>query len=742
MKKLNLKLQFDNRGWYIFPVLALELTIAIVTTKMIILWTLLLLTLSYTVFRNQRYGLLLEIFFMIGLGICLTQHSNLKAPHINQIIVNPDQLKLKNDWLSGVGQLADGQKVSFGSKIKANTRLPNSTLCLQGDFQWQTIAPATNKGEFDFQKYYQYQKIYYRGVATHIKIIKVSPNNNFLSRIHSFRFFCLQSLKKLPHWLNVNARSLLLGDFDSNETSLRQGLTNLGIIHIFSISGLHVYLLIDILIKITSILRIPRERVEIALLFILPIFAVIAGSGVGVWRASGLQIIQIIQKHLNWKISKHDCFAIVLLGQTVFTPYVLFSLAGQLSYLLSYGLIVIQAPKTWQRSILINFLSLPLIIFHSYSFSWLTFLANILLTPVFESLIIPITIFSLFIQKFKLLLEILERLFALIYTPVTALANANWTQITIGHLNIIVTVILLGLTLIWLSEFHSHWVKILIVVYCGCILYNHFPLSGQVTIIDIGQGDSILLTTPIFRKTCLIDTGGKLAFGHHKNTNNRVEQITIPYLKYQGITHLDYVFLSHQDADHIGDLHVLLQKFPVRRVCFADGMQNNQAVARQLRPFQQQVQFMKMHLGDTVAVAPELHLKVVWPNHLSKGINEDSLSLIAAIQNKRWLFTGDLNRANELKLFKSNYHIDYLKAGHHGSKTASDPQFLKKINPQLVLISAGRHNRYGHPHPETMANLKKIKIPALNTADHGMIIWNYSYWHQQTWKVFSKENIK
>lgn len=52
-----------------------------------------------------------------------------------------------------------------------------------------------------------------------------------------------------------------------------------------------------------------------------------------------------------------------------------------------------------------------------------------------------------------------------------------------------------------------------------------------------------------------------------------MEQITIPYLKYQGIDHLDYVFLSHQDVDHIGDLQVLLKKFPVRRVCFADGMQ-------------------------------------------------------------------------------------------------------------------------------------------------------------------------
>ncbi|NUF98357.1 hypothetical protein GYW21_06195 [Lactobacillus mellis] len=113
------------------------------------------------------------------------------------------------------------------------------------------------------------------------------------------------------------------------------------------------------------------------LFFLLPMFAVIAGSGVGVWRACGLQMVQIIQSHFHWPISRHDRFALVLLGQTLFEPYVLFSLAGQLSYLLSYGLIVIQVNKAWQRSLLINFLSAPVLIFHTYSFGWLTFAANI-----------------------------------------------------------------------------------------------------------------------------------------------------------------------------------------------------------------------------------------------------------------------------------------------------------------------------------------------------------------------------
>lgn len=165
-------------------------------------------------------------------------------------------------------------------------------------------------------------------------------------------------------------------------------------------------------------------------------------------------------------------------------------------------------------------------------------------------------------------------------------------------------------------------------------------------------------------------------------------------------------------------MQVLLKKFPVRRVCFADGMQNNAAVNRQLNPFRKKVQFYRLHLNYEIALTPQFKIKVLWPRHLSTGTNEDSLSLLVTIQNIKWLFTGDLNQANELKLFKQPCPIVFFKAEHYGSKMASNPQFLKMIQPKVVLISAVRHNCYGHPSPETMATLKKLQIKALSTAEH------------------------
>ncbi|UQS83755.1 DNA internalization-related competence protein ComEC/Rec2 [Bombilactobacillus thymidiniphilus] len=666
----------------------------------------------------------------------------MSQPKEHLIIVNPDQVQQRGSWYWGTGRLPSGTKINFSGISQQHLTEQTETFCLSGDLQWKKIAPATNKGEFNLQKYYGYQGIYYQCQASNLRIIHTNRAASVLDYLHIFRQKMLLQMRTLPHWLRVNADSLLLGEFDSSEKSLRQGLTNLGIIHIFSISGLHVYLLIAWLMKFTSFLRIPVEKVEWFLLITLPFLAVIAGSGVGIWRACILQMLIIVGKKLHWSLTSLDYFALTLIIHTLFDPLLLFTLAGQLSYLLSFGLIMVNTNSLLVQSGLINLLSVPILVYHNFSFSWLTFIANICLTPLFESAIIPLTIFSVILSKVHFAIQFLEIVFDLIYVPIEKLANASWTQLTIGHINTMITIVLVISTLILLNKVNYKHLFFIIINYMLIMCFNYFPLVGNVTFIDIGQGDSILWTTPFHQHTYLIDTGGKLRFGKKvKNPSNRVEQITIPYLRYQGINKIDGVFLSHQDADHIGDLAVLLANFPVKNIYFADGMQNNRAVRRQLSPFAHKITFHRLTINDQLILNKTDNIKVVWPDHLSNGSNEDSMSLLITINGFKWLFTGDLNRANELKLFKKSQHIDFLKAGHHGSKTASDPKFLKQIKPKLVIISAGRHNRYGHPHPETMRTLNKLKIDSVSTAKHGMITWKYNIWHNSWWQVFSRKSL-
>lgn len=131
----------------------------------------------------------------------------------------------------------------------------------------------------------------------------------------------------------------------------------------------------------------------------------------------------------------------------------------------------------------------------------------------------------------------------------------------------------------------------------------------------------------------------------------------------------------------------------------------------------------------------------MWPNKKSIGENGDSLTLLSEQGTKKWLFTGDLDIENENKILELGaFKIDYLKAGHHGSKTASGDKLLDQTRPQIAFISAGRHNRYGHPNKETLSRLKEHQIKSLNTADCGMITWYYYPFGHERLTTFLRKN--
>lgn len=95
---------------------------------------------------------------------------------------------------------------------------------------------------------------------------------------------------------------------------------------------------------------------------------------------------------------------------------------------------------------------------------------------------------------------------------------------------------------------------------------------------------------------------------------------------------------------------------------------------------------------------------------------------------RSFIFTGDLDQQGERNVIKKypQLRADIIKLGHHGSKTSSDPKFLKQLQPKLGIISAGRKNRYGHPNQETLTTLKKLQIQAWSTQNRGMIKFTYN----------------
>ena len=190
------------------------------------------------------------------------------------------------------------------------------------------------------------------------------------------------------------------------------------------------------------------------------------------------------------------------------------------------------------------------------------------------------------------------------------------------------------------------------------------------------------------------------------------------------------------------DLKALLDQIPVNRLYFAKGLTDNQSFIKKISNHLNDVQLMPLIAGDKVREGA-IDFDVVYPFKPGLGKNEDSLSITFKLANRRWLFTGDLGREGEKEIQNHyNFQVDYFKLGHHGSKTSSDPDFLKQLNPRLVFISSGRNNRFGHPHQETLKTLKDLGIPYLNTQDSGTITWNYSPFQGDKITTFYKGNTK
>lgn len=233
-----------------------------------------------------------------------------------------------------------------------------------------------------------------------------------------------------------------------------------------------------------------------------------------------------------------------------------------------------------------------------------------------------------------------------------------------------------------------------------------------------------------------IDTGGKLLFGKRPARTKRdyATKTSINYLKSCGVSKIDTIYLSHHDLDHIGYLTSVLQNFKVKQLVVPKGMEKQHSLIRLIPVNCQQIpQILPVVAGNKLSCS---NLYVLHPFDKSEGKNEDSMVLAGVFGQLKFMFMGDLDRQGERNIMHRNpdLKIDVLKLGHHGSKTSSDPQFIRQLLPRIGIISAGRQNRYGHPNQETLITLSKNNVKPVSTQRYGMIRYRYygSSYHWQT----------
>lgn len=248
------------------------------------------------------------------------------------------------------------------------------------------------------------------------------------------------------------------------------------------------------------------------------------------------------------------------------------------------------------------------------------------------------------------------------------------------------------------------------------LLLTLAALAGElkVHILDVGQGDSILIEAP-GDKRVLIDAGT----GKSRVTDQ---------LKQMGVDNLNLVVSTHPHADHIGGMAEILKSFDVGLYVDNGMTHTTMTYSRTAQTVENKdIAYRAAVVGRTFNVGPEAKLTILHPRQSQlrgtrSDLNSNSVVLRLDHGNVCFLFTGDAEDPTERDLMNRGLEqCDILKVAHHGSGHSSSDSFLRAVKPQVALISAGSGNRYGHPDPEAIQRLQSAGIKIHRTDLEGTI---------------------
>lgn len=237
------------------------------------------------------------------------------------------------------------------------------------------------------------------------------------------------------------------------------------------------------------------------------------------------------------------------------------------------------------------------------------------------------------------------------------------------------------------------------------------PSEAEVHFIDVGQGDATLITCG--GHAMLIDAG----------ENDKGTKLQL-YLTKQGIEKLDYLVLTHPDADHIGGADVIITKFDIGSVFMSDYEKDNRTYQDVLQALDDKgLNWSVPEPGESYALGGG-SITFLAPVREYGDPNNSSIALIFSNGQNGFLFTGDAQEEAETDIPGTGLSVraDVYKVGHHGSDTSSCEAFLEAVRPKYAVISCGEGNSYGHPHSAVLNSLRAMGVKLFRTDEQGSII--------------------
>ncbi|EOU1840390.1 MBL fold metallo-hydrolase [Clostridium perfringens] len=255
---------------------------------------------------------------------------------------------------------------------------------------------------------------------------------------------------------------------------------------------------------------------------------------------------------------------------------------------------------------------------------------------------------------------------------------------------------------------------------CGAQKNNNISKSSaeseysgmSVTYLNVGQGDSELIQ--VNGINMLIDAGT------NAGANDLVKD-----LKNRGIKTIDIAIATHPHEDHIGGMDEVLENFDVKSFYAPKVAHTTKTYENMLKAVKNEgLKIQQIKEGTKIDLGKDTEVQVYSPvKSQYEELNNYSPVMKISYGQNSFMFTGDAESLVEKEILNENKDLkaDVLKLGHHGSHSSTSEEFLKAVNPSTAIVSCAKDNKYGHPHKETMSNLKKAGITVYETFRDGDI---------------------
>ena len=621
-------------------------------------------------------------------------------------LVFVDDFKIDGDYLKIEGKVSNVKVIAtyyISSFEEQQYLIKNikygSLLEIKGNVVDQSNSTIPNG--FNYKDYLEKSGINNSILTENIKVIRQSNNIFYVVKNKAYERI---SLFKNPNYMYA----FILGNTNYISSDINDMYVENGITHLFSLSGLHVGVFALIIMKLLKIFRIKEfKRICIVFAFLL-VFAFITGYSPSIIRATILFFLVALNKYLKFNVNTENILIVTFAVSLLFKPNDIYNVGFQLSYIVTYFLIVSNFLFKSKNAIKVSFLigviscisSLPIIINLNGEINLFSIFNNIIFVPFVSYIIFPLALFTYmfpFMQNiFYFFVEIMEHLSIFLndFKLIIVVRNITFICVVIYYIFLFLL-------------FKTKKLKFLVLDFLLILIIKFSIVLDKNTyfyFLDVGQGDSMFILTEN-KKSIIIDTGGKINYEKEewavRRTNYSIcEDTLIPFYKSLGAKEIDYMFVTHGDVDHAKEARCISENMNVKQSFInSDGVTDYEKLDNYKKFGNSFIEIDNVKIYNINSV-------------LYDNENDNSLVLLVVINNLKFLLMGDASIKVEKNLI-TNYDlsdVDVLKVGHHGSKSSSSKEFIDEINPKYAIISVGENNRYNHPSNEVLDNLKNSII--------------------------------